>query len=522
MLVLTLVVALLVAIVLGSVVARRLGFPAPVVLVGLGSLLSLIPALSGVRLPPEAVLLIFLPVLLYWESLTTSLREIRRLFRGIILAGTLLVVVTAAAIAAVLHALGVDWGVAWIIGAALGPTDATAVAALGRGLPRRTSVVLQAESLINDGMALVIYALAVGTATGQIEPTVATAGGRLALSFLGGIAIGLATGWVLFRARRALHDPLLINLSALLTPMVAFLVAEEAHASGVLAVVVAGLYVSQVAPRAIAASARQQGAAFWTLATFVLNGALFVLIGMQLPHSVGGLTTDTAGHALVLVAAVYVTMLVARYGFLNVSVAVIRLVDRRPYQRTLRTSHRARVVSTVAGFRGAVSVAVALAVPESLPGRDLVVFVTGTIVVVSLVIQGFALPRVIRWARLPVDSSVADELRTARVAATREALDVLPELGRAHGVPEEEVERLAEEYEEKLAALQDPDGDEADAATRMARRRALTLDLIARKRATVVRLRDEHTIDDTVLREIQAQLDAEEVRLLGPPPAEGL
>ncbi|SDB95103.1 sodium/proton antiporter, CPA1 family [Raineyella antarctica] len=521
MLALALVVALLIAIGVGSVVAPRLGLPAPVLLVGLGSLLSLVPGLTGVRLPPEAVLLIFLPVLLYWESLTTSLREIRRLLRGIILNGTLLVGVTAAAIAVVLHALGVSWGAAWIIGAALGPTDATVVAALGHGLPRRTSVVLQAESLINDGTALVIYALAIGTATGQIDPTPANAAGRLALSFVGGIAVGLVTGWLLFRVRRALHEPALVNLNSLLTPLLAYLLAEEIHASGVLAVVVAGLYMSQVTPGAIAAPARQQGAAFWTFSTFILNGALFVLVGIQLPHSAGELTTDTAGHALVLVAAAYLTMLVARYGFLNLSIAVIRLVDRRPYQRTLRTTHRARVVSTVAGFRGAVSLAVALAVPGSLSDRGLIVFVTGTFVVVSLVLQGVALPRVIRWARLPDDSSVVEELRTARVAATREALEALPELGQAAGAADEVMERLTEEYEEKLAALQESEGDEAQAATRMEQRRGLTLELIARKRATIVRLRDEHTIDDTVLREIQSQLDAEEVRLLGSSSSEG-
>ena len=141
---------------------------------------------------------------------------------------------------------------------------ATAVAALGRGLPRRMRVVLQAESLINDATALVVYALAVGTATGQIEPTLTTAGGRLAVSFLGGVAVGLATGWVMFRVRRALQEPRLVNLSSVVTPLLAYLVAEEVHASGVLAVVVAGLFMAQVTPGSIAAVARQQGAAFWT------------------------------------------------------------------------------------------------------------------------------------------------------------------------------------------------------------------------------------------------------------------
>lgn len=513
LLALALIVALLIAIFVGTVVARRLRVPSPAVLVVLGSTMSLVPGLTGVRLPPETVLLVFLPVLLYWDSLQTSLREIRRLLPRIVLSGTVLVVLTAAAIATVLHALGVSWDAAWIIGAALGPTDATAVAVLGKGLPRRTSVALQAESLINDGTALVIYALSVGTATGAVEPTVLSVAGQLLLSLLGGGAVGLASAWLLFQVRRAIRDPLLANLVSLLTPLLAYLLAELIGASGVLAVVTAGLYVSQVTPRVITASARQQGTAFWTLATFVLNGSLFVLVGMQLPHSTRDLTTDSAGHALVLVAASYLTLLLVRFGFLHVSLGLVGRMDRRRHR--VRTPPRVRVVSTVAGFRGAVSLAAALAVPDSLPGRDLMVFVTGTIVVVSLVVQGLALPRVVRWARLPADSAVAQELLTARLTATRRALEALPELGRAHGVAADVIDSVAREYEERLAELEEPGGDRAPTGSDLARRRELTLALIARKRATIVHLRDEGTIDDTVLREVQAQLDAEELRLRG-------
>lgn len=515
---LALLVVLLAGIAAGSFVAQRFGLPAPVILVVVGSLLSFIPWLAGVRLPPEAVLLIFLPLLLYWESLTTSLREIRRMMRGIILTGTLLVAATASAIAAVLHLLGVPWGIAWIIGAALGPTDATAVGALGRGIPRRSFVVLQAESLINDGTALVIYALAVGTATGQIEPTFAVAGERLALSFVGGIVVGLATAWTVFRIRSALRDPLLVNLSSLLTPLLTYLLAESVHASGVLAVVVAGLYMFQMTPSmpsTTAASARQQGSSFWTLITFILNGALFVLIGLDLPNSTRELSTVSPVQALLLVGAAFVTILVTRYVFLNVSIAIIRLLDRRPSQRSLRTTHRGRLVSVMAGFRGAVSLAVALSVPTNLAGRDLVVFVTGTVVVLTLVVQGFALPRVIRWARLPQDTTREDELRIARIAATTAALEALPELGRANGVPEDVIDDIAQEYRRKLGVLQNPDV-ESEPAMLADQRRELTLGLIAVKRATVVRLRDDKTIDDTVLRAIQGQLDIEEVRLKPP------
>lgn len=517
------VVAVCLAIIVGSVIARRIGLAAPVVLVALGSLLTVVPALRGVGLPPETVLLLFLPALLYWESLTTSLREIRRFIRGVLLSGTVLVVVTAAAVAAVLHALGVAWGPAWIIGAALAPTDATAVAALGHRLPRSNRIVLQAESLINDGTALVVYGLAVAFATGA-EPV--TAGGALrlfAVSFGGGVLVGLAMGWPFYRARRYLTDPLLGNSLSLLTPFVAYLLAESIHASGVVAVVVAGLFMSQVAPLAVAAQVRVQGAAFWSVLTFLLNGALFVLVGVQLPSTVRELSTDTLGHAVLLVLAAYLTMLATRLAFLNVSMVIIRALDRRPYQRTLRGTARGRVVSMVAGFRGAISLAVALSVPQALPGgagfpaRDLIVFVTGTVVVLSLVVQGFALPRVIGWARLPADTSADDEYLLAKERATRDALDALPGLAERFEAPADVVGRLRAEYDGHLAAI--TADDDGVALGRAQQYRELSLALIARKRATVVALRDDRTIDDTVLRRLQAGLDAEEVRF-APPAAE--
>lgn len=518
MLGLELVVAVCVAILIGSVIARRLGLPSPIILVVAGSLLTLVPPLHGASLPPEMVLLLFLPALLYWESLTTSLREIRRFLRGVLLNGTLLGVCSALTVALVLRALGVDWATAWIIGAALAPTDATAVAALGGGMNRRNRVVLQAESLINDGTALVIYALAVGLATGETHLGVGYVAGRFALSFGGGLVLGFVVGWLFHQVRTRLREPLLNNAAALLTPFVAYLIAEHVHASGVLAVVTAGLYAAYKAPRSVAASTRLQGGAFWSLTTFLLNGALFVLVGLQLPQTVRELTTDALGHAALLVIAAYLTLIATRLVFLNVVIALIRLVDRRPYQRTLRTTARGRMVSAVAGFRGGVSLAMALAVPETLdgsgiafPARDLIVFVTGTVVVLTLVLQGFALPRVIRWARLPDDTAERDELRLAQVTATEEALAALPDLARERNVSDEVTADLEEEYRLHLDDLQS-DGD-GEANIRAREYQELRLALIARKRATVVRLRDEGAIDDVVLRQIQSRLDTEEVRL---------
>lgn len=227
-----------VAVLVCSLVARRLRVAPPVLLFGCGVLLGFIPALRRAHLPPEAMLFLFLPALLYWESLTTSLREIRRNLRGIILASTVLVIATAAAVAVVAHALGLPWGPAWVLGAAVARTDAAAVTALARTLPRRDLTVLPAESLINDGAALVIYGVAVGVTVGEEH----LSGWHLAwlflLAYAGGAAAGLATGWLVVRVRRWLDDPLLGNVLTILTPFTAFLFAELIHASGVLAVVV--------------------------------------------------------------------------------------------------------------------------------------------------------------------------------------------------------------------------------------------------------------------------------------------
>ena len=524
MLGLELVVALGAAVVLGSIAAERIKANAPVILLIAGVLVSLVPAFRGVGLPPEVVLLLFLPALLYWESLTTSLRTIRTYIRGVMLSGTLLVLATAATVAVVAHALGLDWGPAWIIGAAVAPTDATAVSALGGSLPRRQIAILRAESLINDGMALVIYGVALGSVVAGTAPDFLQVSGQFVYSFVGGASVGLAVGWVLLEARRRISNPLYGNAGTLLTPFIAFLGAELIHASAVLAVVACGLYIAHASPLAISAYTRQQTGAVWQLVTFLLNGALFVLVGLQLPAIIGGLTSYAFGLALLIAAAVYATTVLARFGFLVVSAYLIRAIDRRPYQRTLRTTNRARLVSSAAGFRGAVSLAVALSIPEGsqVPARDMIVFITAFVVVASLVVQGAALPRVIRWAHIPADTSAAEELVLAKRTAAEEAFSAMPGIARELGIADDVLDRIRAEYEEHVSTMSASlDGDEeAPAVVRSRQYAELRLALIARKRATVVRLRDTRVIDDQVLRQIQAQLDVEEVRLARPQQSE--
>jgi Na+/H+ antiporter len=519
MLGLELVVVLGATLLLAGVLARRFRVAPPILLLLFGVLLGFAPALREVHLPPEAMLLIFLPALLYWESLTTSLREIRSNLRVIVLASTLLVIATAAAVAVVGHALGLPWGPAWVLGAALAPTDATAVGVLARALPRRTVTTLRAESLVNDGTALVVYGLAVGVTVGEEHLGALHVSGLFLLSYGGGALAGVVVAWLATQARRRLDDPLQENVLILLTPFSAFLLAEVVGASGVLAVVVCGLIMSQVGPRLGRADSRQLTVAFWTLSTYLLNGALFVLVGLEVQSSVRGLTSTDLSRALFAVALVSAVVIGVRFGWLFTMPYVIRALDRRPQQRLRRVGPRGRIVTGVAGFRGAVSLAAALAVPETVesgapfPGRDLIVFVTAGVIAVTL-LQALVLPGVVRWARLPRDTMVEEEIRLAQTEATQAALGALPEVASELGTDPEVVERTRREYEEHLHLVHAGEDDDDEPVTRHDEQyTALRLALLARKRATVVALRDAQRIDDIVLRRFQTRLDIEEVRL---------
>ncbi|MFC4469571.1 Na+/H+ antiporter [Streptomyces xiangluensis] len=522
MLGLELVVLLGVALLLGQGIAQRFRVAPPVVLLIVGALLGLVPAARQTQLPPEVVLLLFLPVLLYWESLTTSIREIRSNLRGIVLLSTVLVIFTAGAVAVAGHALGLPWGPAWALGAAVAPTDATAVGVLARSLPRRQVTVLRAESLVNDGTALVIFGLAVGITVGEEHLTVPHVGALFLLAYGGGAAVGVLVAWINMNLRRRLDDPLLGNLVMILAPFTAFLLAELIHASGVLAVVVSGLIMAQVAPSLIRAEHRRQALAFWPLLTFIINGALFVLVGVELQYALRHLDRSDLQDALIAIGVVSVVLVMVRFAFLFSS-AYLVVLDRRPEQRLRRISHRARTVSGFAGFRGAVSLAVALSVPETLdsgepfPDRAFIVFVTSGVIVVTLVVQGLLLPGVVRWARLPRDTSVDEEHVLAETKATEEAITALPQLAAELGTTPKVMEWLSQEYEAHLATVRAKDAGTDDDPALLHNRHYtdLRLALIAHRRATVVRLRDEGQIDDTVLRRLQAALDNEEVRLAG-------
>lgn len=507
---LALVVAVGVAVLVSTGAARRWGVAPPALLLIAGVLLGFVPALRAVHMPPEAVLLLFLPVLLYWESFTASLREIRSNMRVIVLLSTVLVAATAAVAA---HGLGMPWGPAWVLGGAVAPTDATAVGVLGRILPRRLSATLRAESLVNDGTALVIYALAVGVTMGEEHVSALRVGGMFTLSYLGGLAIGLVVTYLAIQVRKRLTDPFSHTVLAIITPLTAYLIAELADVSGVLAVVVCGLWVGRVSPRLFPGRVRQYVRTVMNFLTTLANAALFVLVGLEAQSAVRGLSSVRVATAVALVVVVSAVIVGVRFGWMFTSPYVIRAVDRRQVQRTRRLGARARAVMAAAGFRGAVSLAAALSVPEGLPDRDLIIFVTAGVIAVTLVVQAPLLPRVLRWARLGADGAADEERRRAEIAATEQALTSLPGLAERLGADDEMIEQLRAEYERHLRGLRAGDDDTGDAAARERRYADLRLAVIEHKHDAVVRMRDAGEIDDAVLARLENTLDLEAVNL---------
>lgn len=437
-------------ILVGTLIAPRVRLALPLVLVILGLLLGFVPPLREVQLPPETVLLLFLPVMLFWESLTTSLRSIRRDFRYIVPMSTLLVVASAFAVAGIGVLFGMPWEIALILGAAVAPPDATAVAALGRLLPRRMFMKLKAESLTNDGTALVLYAIAVSLALGgQVTPLSVT--WDVLVSYVGGIAAGIVVAALATLLLRRISSTIVINVTLLIVPFSAFLLAELVHASGVLAVVVAGLIVAWVSPRVTTAASRRQADAAWPFGVFLLNGALFVLIGLEVQFVAHEISAAAIGRLVLVTLAVWATLFAVRYVFQLLNV----LFQRRPAERPPRGARsRARLVSTVAGMRGAVSLAIALSVPTGVSagsmvgGRDEIVFVTAGVILLSLLVQAPLLPALVRWARFPVDHAEDEEYELAERAISGAALAALDDLAAEHGIGQEVRDRVrAEGYQ---------------------------------------------------------------------------
>jgi Na+/H+ antiporter len=508
-----------------NAIARWLSVPYPIPLVLGGLVLGLLPGIPEIELDPDLVLVIFLPPLLYAAAFFSDLRALRIDLRPISLASIGLVLLTIGAVAVIGHeAIGLSWPLAFALGAIVSPTDPVAATTIMRqlGAPRRLVGIIEGESLVNDATALVAYRVAVSAAVGGSFSAL-DAGLEFVGAAAGGIAIGLAVGFVVAEIRRRLDDaPTEITIS-LLTAYAAFIPADELGLSGVLAAVTAGVYLGWRAPELITPQTRLQSTAVWEILVFLLNATLFILIGLQLPVISEGLDAYTTGELVGYSALVCATVIGARFAFTLTMPYVIRALDRRPAQRERRVGPRARIVAGWAGMRGAVSLAAALALPlkthagAPLPERDLILFITFALILVTVVGQGLTLPYLIRRLGVREDGAEeeAEEVR-ARWAASRAALERLDELAVEEWTLDDTIERVRGLYQfrqrrvkVRAGKLEDADGIE----DRSLAYQRLMHELYVVQRQAVVELRNGGEISNDVMHRIERELDLEESRL---------
>jgi Na+/H+ antiporter len=514
----TVIISLLVAVVVLSAAATRIGVPYPILLVLGGLVLGFIPGVPDVRLQPELVLVVFLPPLLYSGAFFASLRDLRADARTISLMATGLVVATAVAVAVVVHLCvhGLPWAACFALGAIVAPTDPVAATTIGRrlGIPRRTLNTLEGESLVNDASALVLYKIAIG-AFGGAAFSVVHAGLQFVLAAAGGVAIGLVVARIIAEVRRRLDDPPVEITVSLLSGYAAYVPADKLGASGVVAAVTTGIAIGWWAPSIASPLVRQQGFALWELLTFLLNALLFVLIGLQLPSILDGLRSEPTGWLIATAAAVSAVVIVTRIAWVFGTTVVIRTLDRRESQRARRAPWQMRMVAAWAGMRGAVSLAAALALPPDTPRRDLLLFLTYAVILATLVLQGLTLPVLIR--RLDVrDDGMADrEELKARLVAAQAALQRLDELADADWTRDDTVERMRGLYDYRRRRFKaragkiDDDGyeDRSGAYQRLVR------EVLEAQREAVVGLRNDGRISNEIMHRIERELDLEDQRL---------
>jgi len=484
--------------------------PAPIVLVVGGLAIALIPGLPDVELDPDVIFLVFLPPLVYAAGWRTSPQELRALMRPLALLSVGLVFLTAAVVGIVAHALvpGMTWAEAAILGAVLAPTDAVSATAVFRRMraPERVRLLVEGESMINDGTALVLYRIAVGVATGT-----AFSFGDAALEFvgvsIGGIAVGLAVGFFSNLVVRRQTDPALVNVLTVLTAYGAYIGAEEAGVSGILAAVVAGVYAGYQSPRSLDADTRLGAIAFWDVLVFGLEITLFVLLGLQLPGVVDTLNETSSGVSELLLPAL--------------AIAAASIAVRLGFVFAMRgdagESFGQRFAVGWSGMRGAVSLAAALAVPLSVEGRPQIIFLSFALILITLVGQGLSLPFIVKALALEEPRRWSDEEAVARMEAAQSALDRIDEMEDSERADEAQLRRLRDLYRSRFrmcAAILD--GQDPEAAIRSERLHdygELRRELIGIEREELLGLRDRGRLKNATVRQIERDLDLEEARI---------
>jgi Na+/H+ antiporter len=516
-----LVLLLLVVAAALALVSRRLDLPYPLLLVVGGLALAFIPGLPRVTIDPSLVLVIFLPPLLFSAAWFTSWRDFAANRRSIFLLAVGLVVASTTAIATVAHAVvpGITWPVAFVLGAIVSPPDAVAATEITRHLkiPRRIVTIVEGESLVNDATGLVAYKFAlVAVSTGTFS--LAAAGGQFLIVAFGGLAVGLIVGWLVAQVHRRLDDFEIETVITLLTPYLAYIPAEHLGVSGVLATVAAGGYLGWHNSSLLSALSRFRGIGVWRVILMLFNGLVFILIGLQLGTIRELAIGMTWSRILIDSAWVTAAAIVVRLVYVPIGTYLPRWLSPRLRARDPAPPFRATFLIGWIGMRGIVSLALALAIPLSLPDgtpfpqRETVIVLSFAVILATLLLQGASLPALIRRLGFRADDTDLREEREALIRASEAALARLEEIDNTVIVDPQLIDRVRAPYQERLSRLTEE--ERADPECRLTEGqgtafRKMRGDALSAERKAVVALRDKGTISEEVLHRVQEDLDLE-------------
>ena len=523
-----LIVLLLLLFVAGfAALARKLRTPYPIVLVIAGLLLGFIPGIPSINLDPDLIFLVVLPPLLYAAAWVTSWRDFSRNLVSISMLafGLVSFTVLGVAIAGPWLFHGFDWRIGFVLGAAVATTDAIAATSIATriGLPKRIVDLLEGESLLNDATGLLAIEFAVAMVVHGQDPTISAGLLRLLYLTFAGIGSGLILARIVEWFEHRIDDgPIEIAVS-ILVPYAAYLTADAMHASGVLAVVTAGLYLGRKSSRFFSPGVRLQARAVWDSLAFILNGFVFVLIGMQLPSVLAGVKEVHPGRLVLYGALFSIFLIVLRIVWTFPGAYLSHFIRTRLlHQNEQRPGVRQIFVIGWTGMRGVIALAAAMSLPQTIadgspfPHRDLIVFLTFCVILVTLVFQGLTLPPLIRILRLPETSSPKIEELEARRLVLEAAQARLNDIRRSDPSHFAEVyDDLQQHYKHRLAGLNGLAHEQNEAhAEHYFRYLDLSRTLLEVERHTALRLRDEGRITDEALRELEHEQDLNETRLI--------
>jgi CPA1 family monovalent cation:H+ antiporter len=523
---LTLVLLLVTAI--GGALVRWTRIGLPIFLVIVGAAVSWLPGLDRIDVEPDVFLLLFIPPLLFADARLLPRRDLLQVLRPVLLLALGLVVLTVVVVGYFIHWLvpAMPLAVAFMLGAIVTPTDAVATVATTAGLPlpHRVSHIINAESLLNDATGLVAFKLAVAAAAAAAHISTAEVASHFVLLSGGGVVVGVVVEWLGRRLREGLivagvDDPVLQTLLTILIPYAAYLAAEALHVSGVLAVVIAGLWAGGREVKGLSVDGRRHAREVWRMISYVFNGLVFVLLGLQLRHMLDAVGHYDAGWLAMLAVWLWALLMALRIGWVWASAHVrFRLQWGWAGPRT-GPDYRRMALIAWAAVRGSVTLATALSVPlmthagAALPERDLVVFLAAATIVLTLILNGIPLPWLIRTLRPPSDAAGLPEENAARVAIARAGIAAVAPLLATLADPDEHAFALQmiHRYEDKIALREGGPGVAAARAERISIARHLRLVAIGAERECLYRLHAQNAINDETLRIIEEELDEREV-----------